>query len=410
MFHFDTDPARGDYDAFVGSHPTCTVLQSWAWADIKREWSARRFLVKNESGEILLAAQVLIRRLPLGFTFWYLPKGPVCDYNDQPLLEFFLRELATVARAGKCALLKIDPPVEIGRWASADDYSFELPKQAGVVMTLFSKAGYTHQGFSKDMGSTIQPRFTTKVVNDGDFTANLANRTKRFIKDAAKREVKVRRASLADLDSFMYVVNKTVARKHVALRSREYFARFFEAYGDNCLLYLAEIDLRAAAADYAAQLETVRQELATVGEKAPKKKRSLEEKLASLSTYADFYAERARIDGDVATLAGCLSVLYGRGLEMLYAGMNDDYAKIPAQFPVYVDSMREAFDKGAVYASMGGVEGSLDDSLLTFKMSFGPQIVEEIGEFDLPLIRPVAWGFTRGLPLAKKIVRTIKRG
>lgn len=395
------------YDAFVKVQPQCNLLQSSKWTEIKKEWDFRRFMVEEE-GQPVLAAQVLIRRLPLGRTLWYLPKGPILDYGRLELLEFFLKALYREAKAEGAAILKIDPPVELQRCLK-EDYVFQLNLENTRIKGLFEKLGYHHQGFSKEMGSTIQPRFTAKVFDEGAFFESLPNRTKRFIKDAAKRGVKVFKSGPEGLDAFEFVVNKTVERKHVALRNRDYFERFFEAYGDDCYLYLAQIPLKETAAAYRAEIAKLEAELATVGDKAPKKQKTLEEQIESLTRYATYYEERLAVDGEVATLAGCLSVLYGHGLEMLYAGMNDDYAKIPAQFPVYVDSMQQAFASGADYASMGGVEGDLDDSLLTFKLSFSPKIVEEIGEFDLALSRSYYFAFKYLLPLAQKVVQKLGR-
>ena len=84
---------------------------------------------------------------------------------------------------------------------------------------------------------------------------------------------------------------------------------------------------------------------------------------------------------------------YGTGFEILYAGTNRDYATIPAQDLVWVDTLQLAFDGGANYASLGGVDGSLDDSLLTFKSRFNAVIFEKIGEFDLVVNKPIYAAF-----------------
>ena len=72
-------------------------------------------------------------------------------------------------------------------------------------------------------------------------------------------------------------------------------------------------------------------------------------------------------------------------MEMLYAGMNDDFKKFYPQYLLYPKVFQDAYQDGIVWANMGGVEGSLDDGLTKFKANFSPTIEEFIGEFNLPV-------------------------
>jgi len=61
------------WDELLQSYPDAHLLQTSSWAEFKQSfgWSAVR--VKAEH----CAAQVLLRRLPLGLSIAYLPKGPL---------------------------------------------------------------------------------------------------------------------------------------------------------------------------------------------------------------------------------------------------------------------------------------------------------------------------------------------
>ena len=86
-------------------------------------------------------------------------------------------------------------------------------------------------------------------------------------------------------------------------------------------------------------------------------------------------------------IAGILSVNYGKTCEMLYAGMDERFKQFMPQYKEYVENFKWAFEKGCTMASMGGVEGTLDDGLTKFKDNFAPTINEFIGEFDIPVNR-----------------------
>lgn len=72
-------------------------------------------------------------------------------------------------------------------------------------------------------------------------------------------------------------------------------------------------------------------------------------------------------------------------MEMLYAGMNDDFKKFYPQYLLYPKVFSDAYDNGIIWSNMGGVEGSLDDGLTRFKSNFNPTIEEFIGEFNIPV-------------------------
>lgn len=76
---------------------------------------------------------------------------------------------------------------------------------------------------------------------------------------------------------------------------------------------------------------------------------------------------------------------FGDQMEMLYAGMNDDFKHFYPQYLLYTTQFKDAFNQGYSFCSMGGVEGTLDDGLSIYKSAYDPHVVEYIGEFDIVL-------------------------
>lgn len=393
-YTFDDAVEAGEYDAFVKAQPTCNLLQSSAWAQVKSSWGHRLTVLRDEAGTIRAAGLVLIRPLKLGFTMWYLPHGPVLDYGAPgaaDALGAYLRELAAAARKTRCAFVKVDPPLAL-RAAWQEDLTAEREPRALQYKELFESQGYLHQGFPLEMHATLQPRFTTATMKppEGKTLLDMVpKRTRRFVKDAQAHYVEVRRVGAEGLDDFLEVITHTEAAKGVRLRNREYFQTLFEAYGDDVFLYMAYLDLDDAIAKYRDKITQCQKALAGLGENAKQKRKEYTQQIASSQKQVDFLVERRKTDRSPLPLAGCLSILYGTGFEMLYAGMNRDYSKITAQDLIYVKSMSEAFANGARYCSIGGIAGTLDDGLLKFKSHFSPLIIEKLGEFDLPLHRMV---------------------
>src|SRR5574338_278543 len=95
------------WDQFIARHPEAHLLQSAAWGSLKARfgWSVDRICV-GETG-----AQVLFRALPLGFSFAYIPKGPV-----GPDWTALWPEIHRVCRRRRAVLLKVEPNV----WEAAN--------------------------------------------------------------------------------------------------------------------------------------------------------------------------------------------------------------------------------------------------------------------------------------------------
>jgi peptidoglycan pentaglycine glycine transferase (the first glycine) len=89
-----------EWDRFLQSYPGAHLLQTSAWGEFKTGfgWQVERVRA-GENG-----AQVLFRPLPLGFSFAYLPKGPLGP--DWPALW---SELDQVCRRKRAIILKVEP-------------------------------------------------------------------------------------------------------------------------------------------------------------------------------------------------------------------------------------------------------------------------------------------------------------
>ncbi len=110
VFHAEQ---RDSWNAYIAHAPNGHVLQAWEWGEVKQHtgWNTVRMALCDE-GEIRAAAQVLIRTLPLGMgCLAYVPKGPVLDYGDAPLLAHTMASLRSLAAEHRVISLKIEPEI-----------------------------------------------------------------------------------------------------------------------------------------------------------------------------------------------------------------------------------------------------------------------------------------------------------
>lgn len=203
--------------------------------------------------------------------------------------------------------------------------------------------------------------------------------------DARKHGVETYRGDLSDLEAFAEVVALTEERKQVALRSKDYFKKLMETYGDQAYLHLAKLNITQKLSQFESQLKEVEEAIQETQPHQKKRLLKLRDQEKSLQRYiSEFQGFSAKYPEEVV-IAGILSIAYGNVMEMLYAGMNEDFKKCYPQYLLYPKVFEEAYQDGIVWANMGGIEGDLQDGLTKFKSHFNPTIEEFIGEFTIPV-------------------------
>lgn len=402
---FLTDINNEKYTEFIKSHKHGNMMQAIEWSSIKNTWGAVRVAVSDDEDNIIAAAQVLTRK-----GLWYVPRGPILDYNNKELLGFFLTNLKKFAKTKQAKLVKLDIPIAVKDEKLANFKDVDVDRSNDELIKTFKSYGYNHKGFSLDMSSTIQPRFNTVTKLEQPIPDLFSKDTRRLIRDADKKFVEVRRCGKENLDDFLFALACTEKRKNISLRGREYFENLLDTFGNNALLYISYINVEKALKECHNRKENLEKEIEELGEKSPKKKRTLEEQVAGTDKLiALFNGLEIEDKSKDQVISAAITIAYGNHAEIIYAGMNEDFAKLPAQYKVFSDTMKKAQEMGISEVSMGGIEGSLNDSLLGFKSKFSPNIVEYYGEFDLVISHVFNLMYNYGLPLRRRILKLIHR-
>ncbi len=384
MLRFEETITRDEFDEFAQQHEQASVNQSAKWADIKYNWIPYHTGL-YENDKLVGVALLLIRPLPLGFKFAYVPRGPLIDFGNLSYLKAMLAGLKGIAKKEKCLFVKMDPNISY-RIFKPEEKESAKPLESGVqVINSFKEAGAKHLGFTLMMHESFQPRFVAITNYSDTFEQDLPRRTKRFIKDADKKNVAIRRGNVEDLDKFIEILSLTESRKDITLRDKDYHKLLLTTYGEDAYLSFAEVDLNRNYQEYKTDLEKVQDDLAKVGDNSPKKKFKLEEREASLLNLMEEITPYLTESPSTKILSGMLSIKFGNTLEHLYAGFDIQFKKYMPQYKLYVEMIKLGFAEGALYNNMGGIEGTLDDGLTEFKNNFNPHIHEYIGEFDIPV-------------------------
>lgn len=368
------------FDDFVSQQENGNFMQQTAWSRIKSEWEPHRFMWSRD-GKPIAAVQFLSRN-----GLWYAPKGPIMDYSDEDLVSDVLRDISLVTRVGGAKYVKIDPPVLVRRRTSNNEYI----SYGGLgLVNQFLREDYEHQGFSKILSSTIQPRYHMTVSLNREFPDSFPKKTRRLIRDAIRKYVTVGKFGADKLDDFMGVIKSTEIRQGITLRNKDYFESLFHEFNDNLELYISTIDVNDALNKEREHYNKLVSDRIRLG-RAPKKYHQLHEQIQSSQSLIDLLNSLPKSDKPLV-VCGALVIASNTYKEILYAGMNDDFAKFSGQYLTFATIIEDAKIQGFHELSMGGVDGDLTGSLAAFKSKFNPDIVEYYGEFDKP--RNILWKF-----------------
>lgn len=369
------------HDEFVKQHPLCNLLQSSSWAKIKDNWDNFLFSVVDSNNNVVASSLVLVK-IVKGFSIYYIPRGPIMDYSNKEVVSFYFNELKQYAKKHKCIFIKFDPGVIYKEYLIKDQQEANVLNQE-VINTLIS-VGAKYHGLTTYIKESFQPRFIMGVKQDCFNEEELPRRTAKSLRSAIKHQVKVDVYDRSYLDEFARLMQLTEDRKQVSLRNIEYYHKLLDTYPETGYLYLASVDLQPRLEELTNQQNQLNAELNDENT-TNKRKKKINQELEVVNKELKETKELVEKYPNKEFISGGIMVGFGDQMEMLYAGMNDDFKHFYPQYLLYTTQFKDAFNQGYSFCSMGGVEGTLDDGLSIYKSAYSPHVVEYIGEFDIVL-------------------------
>ncbi len=211
------------WDSFLDIFPDAHVLQTPAWGALKADFGWEPAYIATP----IAGAQVLFRRLPLGFRVAYIPKGPVGNPDGWPAVW---QEVDALCRRRRTVFLKVEPDI----WEAPEPQEPCDPPP----------------GFQTSE-QDVQPARTLVVDLSGseeDVLNRMKQKTRYNIRLALKKEVIVYPSD--DLEAFHRMMLATGKRDGFGVHSLAYYRRAYELFHPRgeCELLLAGYQQQPVAA------------------------------------------------------------------------------------------------------------------------------------------------------------------
>ncbi len=233
------------WDQFLISHPNAHLLQTNAWAQLKAAfgWDFAH-VIAGDCG-----AQILFRKLPLGFTIAYIPKGPVfpdfrsfAHETSQEIPDDKLRESGEWEDAWKKLLPDLDVACRKHRALAlkVEPDQWETPELNGIIPPGFLASPHTIQ----------PPRTITLDISGSEdqILARMKQKTRYNLRLAEKKGIVVRPSD--DLNIWDKLMQETGERDAFGVHSRAYYQKAYDLFhpSGSCELLLAEFEGEPLAA------------------------------------------------------------------------------------------------------------------------------------------------------------------
>lgn len=382
MYSYKIGISAEEHDEFVKKSSQTNLLQSSDWAKIKDNWGNERLGVYKDQ-ELVAVASILIQPLPLGFTMLYIPRGPIMDYQNKDLVAYMLQSIKTFAKSKRAVFAKFDPSLFLRKGLIGQEVKDQEVSVA--IIQFLEKFGVEWVGRTKDMGETIQPRFQANIYKEYFTEEQLSKSTKQAIRTARNKGVEVVFGGLELLDEFAALMKKTEARKGIHLRGKDYYEKLLTTYAGQSYITLSRINLSQRLTSLENQLEKNLLEVSRFNEKTkPGKIDNNRQEKERLEEEIQFLKQALDAGKETVSLSGTLTLEYGATSENVYAGMDENFRRYQPAILTWYETAQHAFDRGADWQNMGGIENDLDGGLYHFKSKFNPMIEEFVGEFNLP--------------------------
>ncbi|RIM18615.1 aminoacyltransferase [Staphylococcus chromogenes] len=357
--------------------------------------------IKGENNQILAAS--LFSKIPtMGSYVYYSNRGPVMDYSDLGLVDFYLKELETYLQKNKCLYVKMDP-----YWLY-QVYDKDIKPLSGQesnekLVQLFKSHGYEHHGFTTSYDTSSQVRWMG-VLNLKDQTPSTIKKKfdsqrKRNVNKAINYGIRVKFLLENEFDQFLELYRETEARAGFVSKTDEYFRNFIQNYGSKALVPLAYIDLDEYIMTLQESLndkENRRDQMMANENKSDKQLK----KIAELDKQIDHdksemlkVSELRKTDGQILNLAS--GVYFANAYEINYfsGGSSEKYNHFMGPYAMHWYMINYCFEHGYERYNFYGLSGdftenSEDYGVYRFKRGFNVQIEELIGDFYKPINKP----------------------
>lgn len=411
---------ENEFINFSKNHMNASFFQTVGWGKLKSKTGWKYYLVGiKKNNNIIAGAMILEKKLIGSKTILYSPRGLLLDYNDKELLSFFTMELKKFAREKKAVFLKIDPYVILHeRDKDGTILDEENDKTNYEIINNIKSVGFRHLGFNLEQDNRLQARwmFVAKTIDKSmdDIKNDMSKSVKRIINKNEKLGIYVEETNKEGIKEFVSVMESTANRKKFSTRTQKYYTDMYECLKEEDIfhIYLIKANFKSMLANLKSEKKSVmdikeqqikkeQDGFISNYDKYEKEINSYDISIDSLTKQIEEAEKNKKQYGDIVTLGAVLYMVYGNEILGLYGGAYKEFINYSPFYSIHNYMLNKCINEHYKRYNYYAISGNLskDDPLYSIyqvKRSFGGQIIELIGEFDLIFNKPLYYLYNFG--------------
>lgn len=386
-------------DEFVYNSDIAHFMQTSAWGNVNKYRGYISHLLGLYDNESLVGTALLLEKKVLMYSTFYCPRGFIIDYKNKDLLTEMINSLKDYVRKHNGLYFKINPAIIIRKLDEEANIKETIENNFSLIEYLQSKGGH-FRGFTKRFNESSAPRYTFRVdvsKTKEEIFNNLHNTTKKILKEDNPYGVIITKNDAYALEDFYKVMKETSFRKKLFVEEFNYFKDFYELLhqNDEADIYVASIDVMHLKAIFNEKLDNVNKEIDDVNKRpdGPKKTNKLNDLELKKNRIIKQKEEIDSLKEERIVLSSIITAKFKDIVWTIHGGNSDILQFLNGNYELYYHILLDSKDNGFKYVDFYGSEGQIDKNsnlygIFLFKLRFGGDFIEFIGEFDF-IIRPL---------------------
>ena len=409
--------SKEKYEKFLSQNKQSShFLQSYIWGEFQKEERnvTPHYIGYEDNNKLVAVALLLERKLMLGYTYFYSPRGYVIDYKNKDLLKSFTKDLIDFAKSKKALFIKIDPPVKLHD-LDIEGKVQEENNNEHLIKDLKS-LGYKHLGLNKNFENN-QPRYTFRLSLEPtieEITKSFHPTTKKIINKGNPYNLTLTKNDPSTIDAFFETMSQTSDREGIVNHSYKYYKNYYETLHKENMsdLYVVTVDVKKLKSTYKEKIKNLEANIEKMSDEkykdSEKNANKKQEFINQLNKAKKEYEVIEPIEEKELTLSAILTAKYNNKVWTLHGGNNTLLRELNANYFIYYEIIKDAKNEGFEVIDFFGTTGDPKPEnpvygIHLFKKRLGGEYTEFIGEFDLIINKPMYYIYKTLVPIRYKI-------
>ncbi len=421
---FISDLKKDEYEEFVQNSKFNHFMQSYDFGQIRKDKGfIPHYVGLKDKGKIVCSALLLEKKLILGYSYLYSPRGYVIDFNDKKLVEEFTGELKKYAKSIKAIFIKIDPGVKLHNIDKNGNVTGDFDNHE--LVEFLESLNYKHLGYNLGFEHE-QPRFTFRINLDRPFEEiyqDMHPTTRKILNKGNQYDLDLYIGDEKDIDDFYITMKETSKREGIVQAPVKYYLDFYKIFNKDGLsdIYIVKADIKKVKKVFKDKIKELDLKIKNFNSDKYKNKDKVQNKIKDTQNQLDKLKRELddinKIKEKSVVLSSIITYKYVDKVWTVHGGNNSVIININANYLLYYTILKDAYDAGYKVMDCFGTCGTFNPDknnpifgIHSFKKRLGGEYTEFIGEFDLVVKPFMYFMFRKLIPIYRNIMKKRLKG